>query len=228
MDSHLSEEEMQEMYAIGYSVENVGFKSEEDVRNIDLFTELQLLKYAQVDWIERIVFDGDQIELDGKPIRLELVAGKYKLFIDLKKATKKMQAKRIEVKGKDKTAILVKWLSQAKYAVVLMSVAEWTQLLIPDLNMKLSINSDGFSSLAPYDAAKAYYKQERKIRYEMRHAGDELLQTLMRRVESKHESAYNEVDNSGRNEYDRLVIDEAVNVLEEYGIDCSMLVKGFA
>ena len=225
----VSEQEMQELYQSGFSVENVGFKTEESVGNIDLFKELQLMKWVDgIDWLDNVSFNGDDIKLDSKPIIFKVIGDKYKLFVRLAPKTKKVPEKTMEVKGKDKSSIILKWLAQSDHKTVLLSEGEWVQLLVVDLAMKISINKDGYCSVASYSAERAYYKQEKKVRFQLRHRGDEMLQKLMKQVESRHESAYTEVDASGRNEYDRQCIEEAINLLEEYGIDCTSVDKGFA
>ena len=214
-------EKLQEMYG-AMSVENIGFKSETSVANIDLFRELQLLRLSGIEWLEHVTCDGDDIKLDGKDIKFHVVAGKFQLHVEL--GGSKKNKKSIEIKGRDKTSIVLKWLMQSEHEVVLMSEADWIQLLIVDLSMKFSINRDGFCSISSYDATKAYYKQEKSTRFGMKKSGEELIDKLYMQYLSKRESAYNEIDSRSRTEYDNGVIEQAIQVLEEYEIDCSGLV----
>jgi len=218
------------VYQQGFQVENIGYHEEDDVKNIDIFTELDLLKHSdlKIEWMEYVEYDDNGISLDGKPIHFIDVAGKFKLVLQLKAATKKHAEKYTEIKGRQKTAILINWMAKSGNKIALLSEAEWTQLLVVELNLKVSISKQGYCSVSKYDSQRAYYKVEKSKRKGMRKDAEHLLTKLFSQTVSKKESAYNEVDKDGLNEYDREVIGQAVELLSQYGINTAELEIPFA
>ena len=220
-----------DMYQSGFSVESPGYHEETSNENIDILTELNLLKHSnlKIDWLEYVEYDNDDIKLGENSIEFRFVAGKFKLVLVLKEATDKYAEKVQEIKGKQKTHIVLKWLMQSDHKVALLSEAEWTQLVIPDLKLKVSISREGYVSVAVYDSKKAYYDVEKKKRKSMRNDAEVVLNNLVSQTTSRKESAYaKEVDEDGLNEYDREVIGQAVELLQSYKIDCSELEIRFA